>query len=173
MVIKIEIGNIVDYDCDAIVNAANFGLRPGGGVCGAIFSAAGYEELKKECAKIGFCEVGHSVITDAYNLKAKYIIHTVGPVYKGIESKELLEKAYKSTLDLADSMKLKSIAIPSISTGIYGYPKEEAAEIAIKTVCDYNASFLETVVLVCYDFDTLLLYTKKYEEKDIDDFFKL
>lgn len=163
--VRIEIGNIVEYDCDAIVNAANSRLMAGGGVCGAIFKAAGYEKLSKECMSIGWCETGHAVITKGYNLKAKYIIHTVGPIYSGYESAKDLKNAYYNTLKLADDNKLKSIAIPSISTGIYGYPKDKAAKIAVEEVVKYKSNSLEEIILVCFDKETYDLYMEELNER--------
>lgn len=161
MKVKVEIGNIVNYNCDAIVNAANSRLMAGGGVCGAIFRAAGYEELSKECMSIGWCNTGEAVITRGYNLKAKYIIHTVGPIYNGNESSKYLKSAYYNTLRLADEYKLKSIAIPSISTGIYGYPKNQASKIAIEEVVNFKATSLEEIILVCFDNETYDLYMEE------------
>ncbi|MBI4686456.1 MAG: O-acetyl-ADP-ribose deacetylase [Nitrospirae bacterium] len=131
-------GDITRQDTDAIVNAANKSLRGGGGVDGAIHRAGG-PKILEECIKIGGCETGEAVITTGGNLKAKYVIHTVGPVYRDGEHNEprLLENAYRNSLLLASSKGIKGIAFPSISTGAYGYPLEEAAEIALKTSVTY------------------------------------
>ncbi|GAB4545932.1 MAG: O-acetyl-ADP-ribose deacetylase [Thermodesulfovibrionia bacterium] len=131
-------GDITGQDTDAIVNAANKSLRGGGGVDGAIHRAGG-PRILEECIKIGGCETGEAVITTGGNLKARYVIHTVGPIYRDGEhdEPELLERCYRNSLKLASSKGIRSIAFPSISTGAYGYPMEEAAEIALRTVIDY------------------------------------
>ncbi|MEW6615612.1 MAG: O-acetyl-ADP-ribose deacetylase [Thermodesulfobacteriota bacterium] len=131
-------GDITEEETDAIVNAANSRLAGGGGVDGAIHRAGG-PAIMEECRKIGGCPTGKAVITTGGNLKAKYVIHTVGPIYRGGVGNEakLLESAYRESLKLASSKGLISIAFPSISTGAYGYPLAEAANIALKTVIDY------------------------------------
>lgn len=131
-------GDITEEETDAIVNAANSRLAGGGGVDGAIHRAGG-PAIMKECRKIGRCPTGKAVITTGGNLKAKYVIHTVGPIYRGGggNEAELLTSAYRESLKLASSKGLTSIAFPSISTGAYGYPLSEAANIALKTVIDY------------------------------------
>lgn len=118
--------DITNMNTDAIVNAVNSKLRIGVGVCGAIFRAAGEKELQKECEQIKQCPVGHAVITKGYNLKAKYIIHTVGPIYKDGNSNEanFLKSAYETSLKLANDYNLKSMAFPLISSSIYGYPQK-------------------------------------------------
>ena len=131
-------GDITREDTDAIVNAANSRLAGGGGVDGAIHRSGG-PAIMEECRKIGGCPTGKAVITTGGNLNARYVIHTVGPVYNGGGRNEaaLLESAYRESLKLASSKGLTSIAFPSISTGAYGYPLAEAANIALKTVIDY------------------------------------
>ncbi len=131
-------GDITNEETDAIVNAANSRLAGGGGVDGAIHRAGG-PKIMEECRKIGSCPTGGAVITTGGNLKAKYVIHTVGPVYRDGKNREaeLLSSAYRKSLELAVSKGIKSIAFPSISTGAYGYPIDEAAEIALKTVIDF------------------------------------
>jgi O-acetyl-ADP-ribose deacetylase (regulator of RNase III) len=131
-------GDITREETDAVVNAANFRLTGGAGVDGAIHRAGG-PSIMVECRKIGGCPTGQAVITTGGNLKAKYVIHTVGPVYQGGNKGEvhLLRSAYLSSLQLAASRGLKSIAFPAISTGVYGYPLTEAAHIALQTSADY------------------------------------
>jgi O-acetyl-ADP-ribose deacetylase (regulator of RNase III) len=137
---KLELiqGDITQQDTDAIVNAANKTLLGGGGVDGAIHRAAG-PELLAECCTLGGCETGEAVITNGYNLKARYVIHTVGPVYGrgGPSVRNLLENAYRNSLSLAVKKGIRSISFPSISTGAYGYPLDEAAETALGTVIDF------------------------------------
>lgn len=131
-------GDITHEETDAIVNAANSRLAGGGGVDGAIHRAGG-PKIMEECRKIGGCPTGSAVITTGGNLKAKYVVHTVGPIYHDGKHNEaqLLASAYQSSLELAVKKGIKSIAFPSISTGAYGYPINEAAEIALKTVMDF------------------------------------
>ncbi len=136
---KLELskGNIVFQNTEAIVNAANKRLAPGGGVAGAIHNSAG-PQLWKECKKLNGCETGEAKITKAYQLPNKYIIHTVGPVYHGTkEDPKLLKKSYLNSLKLADNNKIKSIAFPALSTGAFGYPIEKAAKIAFETIIKY------------------------------------
>jgi len=136
---KIEImqGDITKLDVDAIVNAANRSLLGGGGVDGAIHSAAG-PKLLEECRKLGGCSTGEAKITKGYNLKARHVIHTVGPVYGGKpEDGRLLTQCYFNSLQLASQNNLYSIAFPAISCGVYGYPIHDACRIAIDTVCSF------------------------------------
>lgn len=130
-------GDLTVQDVDAIVNAANSALAGGGGVDGAVHRAAG-PELLAECRRLGGCPTGEARITKGYRLKARYVIHAVGPVYQGRpEDAVLLALAYRASLELASQYALKSVAFPAISTGIYGYPKDQAALIALRTVRDY------------------------------------
>lgn len=164
--IEITLGDITTYSCDAIINAANSSLAAGGGVCGAIFDAAGYFELQKACDKIGNCKTGHAVITPGFNLKAKYVIHAVGPIYRGESSAPYLKSTYESIIKVAIENNLKSIAIPSISTGIYGYPKDEAVKIALETIINSDVSSLDKIYLVCYNqqiYDLYINEIKKYK----------
>jgi O-acetyl-ADP-ribose deacetylase (regulator of RNase III) len=131
-------GDITKEENEAIVNAANSGLRGGGGVDGAIHRAGG-PSILEECRKIGHCPTGQAVITSGGNLPAKYVIHTVGPVWSGGNRNEagLLKSAYLESLKIASKKGLKSVSFPAISTGAYGYPLNEAARIALKTAIDY------------------------------------
>ena len=163
--ITIMKGDIVSVSADCIVNAANHTLLGGGGVDGAIHHAAG-PKLLEECKTLHGCQTGEAKITKGYDLKAKYIIHTVGPVYgkeKGRE-KELLATCYLQCLTLAKKMRLKKIAFPAISTGAYGYPKEEAAEIVYQTLTDYlkQNNFFAEIMLVLYSSDSYRLYKKTF-----------
>ena len=163
MEVKIILGDITERNTDAIVNAANRELRWGSGVCGAIFRKAGGEILQKECYEKGPIKTGEAIETKGYNLKAKYIIHTAGPIYYDYskeESKRLLSNSYLNSMKLADKLGLKSIAFPSISTGVYGYPIEEASKIALKTIYNYKPETLELVEIVCFDKNTFNEYNK-------------
>src|SRR6188768_3645423 len=166
---KIEIikGDITKQSVDDIGNAANSSLMGGGGVDGAIHRAGGMailDECKKIIAKQGSCKTGEAVITTAGNLPAKFVIHTVGPVWNNGKKNEasLLAACYQNSLKLAIKHNLSTIAFPNISTGIYGYPKEEAAKIAIETVSEYlqgqNESFISKVYFVCFDEENYELY---------------
>jgi len=145
--------DITKMKVDAIVNAANTGLKIGGGVCGAIFQAAGTNELQNACDKIGGCKVGEAVITDGFHLDTKYIIHTPGPIWQGGGNQEekLLRASYMNSLKLAKEYNCDSIAFPLISTGIYGYPKEEALQIAISTISSFLIDNDMLVYLVVFD----------------------
>ncbi len=131
-------GDITTEATDAIVNAANTRLAGGGGVDGAIHAAGG-PTIMAECRKIGGCPTGQAVLTTGGDLKAKYVIHTVGPIYRGGAQGEekLLASAYRKSLELASAKHIKSISFPSISTGAYGYPIRDAARVALKTIVDY------------------------------------
>ena len=140
--IRIQNISITDLATDAIVNAANEGLWAGGGVCGAIFRAAGHDRLQEACNKIGHCDTGSAVITPGFRLKAKYVIHAVGPVWRGGKDHEpeLLYGAYYRALELAKENGCASIGFPLISAGIFGYPLEKAWEVAIKACRDFLAA---------------------------------
>ncbi|RLD40130.1 MAG: O-acetyl-ADP-ribose deacetylase [Bacteroidetes bacterium] len=153
--------DITKLAVDAIVNAANQTLLGGGGVDGAIHRAAG-PELLEECKTLNGCPTGNAKITKGYLLPAKFVIHTVGPVWRGGNNKEaaLLENCYKKSLLLAQTNNCKTIAFPNISTGIYGYPKREAAEIAVRTVQEFLKSnkLPEKVYFVCFDETNFAIY---------------
>jgi O-acetyl-ADP-ribose deacetylase (regulator of RNase III) len=156
-VVNADITKIV---ADAIVNAANSSLLGGGGVDGAIHRAGGpaiLEDCRKIIAKQGGCKTGEAVITTAGKLPAKYVIHTVGPVWNGGNKNEamLLENCYKNSLQLAVNNNCKSIAFPNISTGIYGFPKDKAAVIAVKAVLDFltTDNTIEKIIFACFDED--------------------
>jgi O-acetyl-ADP-ribose deacetylase len=163
--------DITKTKVDAIVNAANSSLLGGGGVDGAIHRAGGAEILD-ECIKIrnrqGGCKTGQAVITTAGNLPAKFVIHTVGPVWNGGLKKEsqLLAECYTNSLKLALENDVQSIAFPNISTGIYGYPKELAGEIAVKTVTNFlkENDSIEEVVFVCFDDENFRIYEELIEK---------
>lgn len=165
--IQVLQGDITQLEVDVIVNAANPSLMGGGGVDGAIHRAAG-PALQEACAVVrqhqGTCPTGHAVITMAGNLKAKAVIHTVGPVWQGGEAHEasLLQQAYHNSLQLALDNGYQTLAFPAISTGAYGYPAQEAAEIAFSTVEAFltRRSLPEIVYFVCYDAET----TQRYQQ---------
>lgn len=138
--ISIVKADITSLDTDAIVNAANNHLSAGGGVCGAIFSAAGYAELKQACDRIGFCNTGSAVITPGFDLKSKYVIHAVGPIWRGGDQDEekLLYSTYYQSLKVAKDNSCRSIAFPLVSAGIYGYPQKAAWETAISACMDFQ-----------------------------------
>ena len=139
MSLNIKLENLVKMDVDAIVNAANKELLPGGGVCGAIFQGAKSKSLEMDCKKLSPIKTGQAVITSAYNLPSKYIIHAVGPIYRdGLSGEEeFLRNAYLNSLKLAKKHSIKSIAFPLISAGIYGYPLKEACKIAVDTIREF------------------------------------
>lgn len=160
-------GDIIHQPTDAIVNAANSGLRGGGGVDGAIHRAGG-PAIMEECRKIGGCPTGQARITTGGQLPARHVIHAVGPIYRGGDRGEpkLLASAYRNSLQVADEHGLKSISFPSLSTGAYGYPMDQAARIALKTVVDYlkGETILEQVVFVLYGSSAFSAYEEALEE---------
>jgi len=159
--IQVVQGDITKLDCDGIVNAANRSLLGGGGVDGAIHRAAG-PELLAECRTLHGCRTGEAKITKGYRLRAKYIIHTVGPIYSGTaEDAAQLADCYRNSLNLAKEHDVHSIAFPAISTGVYGYPLEDATEIAVKTVAQWledQADYAMQVIFCCFDARTERVY---------------
>lgn len=154
--------DITKMNVDAIVNAANSSLLGGGGVDGAIHRAAG-KELLEECRTLKGCETGEAKITKGYNLPAKYVIHTVGPVYsksKAEECKTFLENCYKNSLNLAKQNNCKSVAFPLISAGVYGYPKYEAIDVAVDCIKMYGEEL--SVQLVLFDFEAIDIAQNNY-----------
>jgi len=162
-VLELVQGDITQQDTDAIVNAANQSLLGGGGVDGAIHRAAG-PQLLTECRTLGGCATGDAKITKGYQLKAKHVIHTVGPVYRrgSEEVRNLLASAYRRSMEVAHKNGLKRLAFPSISTGVYGYPVEEAAPIALSTVIGFLKEHpdIEQVRFVLFSVDVLKAYEK-------------
>ena len=159
--IEIHLGDITKLDCDAIVNAANKTLLGGGGVDGAIHRAAG-PELLSECRTLNGCQTGEAKITKGYKLKAKHVIHTVGPIYSNAPSDPIkLANCYRNSLEIAKENGLHSIAFPSISTGVYGYPLEEATKVAVATVLEWfeqNPDYNMKVTFVCFGEKAYNLY---------------
>lgn len=156
-----QVVDITTLEVDAIVNAANEQLAPGGGVCGAIHRAAG-PELARACADLGPCPTGQARLTRGFRLPAKFVIHAVGPVWKGGKTgePELLSSAYRAALRLASDENLRSVAFPAISTGIYGYPLQPAADIAVATVRAVleGGPSVERVVFACFSPEVLQAY---------------
>ncbi len=165
--VKIIKGDITGLDVDAIVNAANNSLLGGGGVDGAIHRAAG-PDLYKECEELKGCETGKAKITQGYKLRAKHVIHTVGPVWHGgyRNEHETLASCYQSSLDIAKRHKLKTVAFPGISTGVYGFPKDLAALIAVNESKRFlmKNSFPEKVIFVAFDEESYEIYNKLIDQ---------
>jgi len=162
--IEILQADITTLDVDAIVNAANNSLLGGGGVDGAIHRSAG-PELLAACRPLGGCKTGEAKITPGFNLKARYVIHTVGPVWHdgGQGEPELLERAYRSSFEIALKNNISTIAFPAISTGVYGYPKQQAAEIALQVMQLYSPQF-KKVIAACHSETDVLLYMEVLRE---------
>ncbi len=164
---KIELikGDITKIQTDVIVNAANSSLLGGGGVDGAIHRAGG-PEIVEECREVrniqGKCNTGEAVVTGAGNLPAKYVIHTVGPFWNGHAEKvsKLLAECYYNSLKLAESLGVKTIAFPNISTGIYRFPKDLAGKIAVDEVRNFRSDIIEKVIFVCFDDENEMIYKK-------------
>jgi O-acetyl-ADP-ribose deacetylase (regulator of RNase III) len=158
-------GDITQQDVDAIVNAANSSLLGGGGVDGAIHAAAG-PELLAACRTLGGCQTGDAKITPGYRLKARYVVHTVGPIFSGApRDAELLASCYERSLQLASGNRLRSVAFPSISTGAYGYPVDRAAPVALRAVIRYLSMHtdIELVRFVLFDRRTFQAYQQALE----------
>lgn len=168
-IIEIILGDITKLEVDAIVNAANNSLLGGGGVDGAIHRAAG-PKLLEECRGLGGCKTGEAKITKGYNLPAKYVIHTVGPVWRGGSNNEdeLLKNAYRNSLKLAKENNIKTIAFPAISTGVYAFPLDRAADIALHEVLNFlkNDDTIEKVIFAQFSDKAYKLYEDKLNEID-------
>lgn len=163
--VEMILGDITTVKADAIVNAANEGLVRGGGVCGAIFRGAG-GKLDAACRMIGHCATGDAVMTPGFDLPATYIIHTVGPVWRGGGENEpaLLASCYDKSLALAEINGLKSVAFPSISTGIFGYPTDDAAKIAVERALAFVENHAMKVMWVLFDEKTKAIYDRALAE---------
>jgi O-acetyl-ADP-ribose deacetylase (regulator of RNase III) len=161
--LTLQKGDITTLKVDAIVNAANSSLLGGGGVDGAIHKAAG-PGLLAECRTLGGCPAGEAKVTSGYNLLAKFVIHTVGPVWHGGNDNEplLLGNCYRNSLEIAENLKLRTLAFPNISTGVYRFPKQNAAEIAINEVSKFirKSEFLEEIIFVAFDDENYSIYSK-------------
>jgi len=169
-IVRAQQADITTLDVDAIVNAANSSLLGGGGVDGAIHRAAG-PELREECRVLGGCEVGDAVLTKGYRLPARFVIHTVGPIWRGGKNgePELLASCYRRCLELANNRDLATIAFPSISTGVYGYPIELAAKVAVASVSSFLAldNRLTEVIFCCFSADDLAVYQRVLRDSGI------
>ncbi|WP_292469380.1 O-acetyl-ADP-ribose deacetylase [Methanolobus sp.] len=169
-ILSVTIGDIVEQEVDAIVNAANNSLLGGGGVDGAIHFAAG-PQLLEECRTLGGCPTGEARITKGYMLPAKWVIHTVGPIWKGGNhgEEQLLTAAYKSSLILAEEYDIKSIAFPGISIGAYGFPVERAAVLAVNTIVEYlmAGSELEDIRLICFNKNAYAFYSDEVRKRNL------
>ena len=165
--IELALGDITQQKVDAIVNAANSTLLGGGGVDGAIHRAAG-PQLLEECKRLGGCPTGEARITKGYKLPAKYVIHTVGPIWRGGDRGEddLLRNCYRNTMKLAADNKIKTISFPSISTGAYGFPINRAAAIAVRTVieCLDKLKTIGRVIFICFSENDYAVYQRELAE---------
>lgn len=165
--IEVILGDITKQKTDAIVNAANKTLLGGGGVDGAIHRAAG-PKLLQTCRKLNGCETGNAKITKAFDLPAKYVIHAVGPVWRGGDQGEvkLLRNAYENSLQLAEENQCTSIAFPNISTGVYGFPKEKAAAVVSDFVNNHlpKLDFVKRIVFVCFDMENYQIYQRELKQ---------
>lgn len=170
MTLSVQIGDITKLHVDAIVNAANSSLLGGGGVDGAIHRAAG-KELEFECRMLGGCKTGEAKLTKGYNLPAGHIIHTVGPVWNnGLGTPDLLlENCYRNSMHIADTQGFESLAFPCISTGIYKFPKERAASIAIKTVsnCMETTPEIKEIIFCCFQKEDADIYLNEFQSLGI------
>lgn len=164
MKLQAVLGDITLEETDGIVNAANSTLLGGGGVDGAIHQAAG-PDLKKTCETLGGCRTGEARLTRGFNLKAKWIIHTVGPIWSGGQQNEpeLLRSCYLNCLKIAERLELQSLSFPSVSTGVYQYPVEAASEIAVQTVCSFKSQSIEQIRFICFDSTTYHHYQRGLE----------
>jgi O-acetyl-ADP-ribose deacetylase (regulator of RNase III) len=158
-------GDITGLEVDAIVNAANPALAGGGGVDGAVHRAAGQAELSAACRELGGCEPGDAKATPGFGLPARFVVHTVGPIWRGGREgePEVLASCYRRALEVAAELGARSVAFPAISTGVYGFPPDEAAAIAVATVRSVETS-VDKVVLVAFDDATLSLYRRELAE---------
>lgn len=163
MRLEAVLGDITTQQVDAVVNAANSALAGGGGVDGAIHRAAGAVQMHEACARLGGCPTGDAKATPGFALAAKWVIHTVGPRYRDGKhgEAEALASCYRRSKEVAEELGATSIAFPAISTGIYGYPPEEAAQIAVQTLKDLESGIVTLVRLVAFDDYTLSLYVRE------------
>ena len=161
-IVELVKGDITELEVDAIVNAANSRLKMGGGVAGAILRKGGWS-IQEECDRIGYCQVGGAVITGAGKLKAKYVIHAVGPRMGEGDEDRKLRNATLNSLKLAEKHGIKSIAFPAISTGIFGFPKDRCAKIMLRTAVDYlkAGSSIERVIFCLYDDETYQIFAEE------------
>lgn len=161
-------GDITRIEVDAIINAANSRLAGGGGVDGAIHAAAGREQLAEACARLGGCRTGDAKATPGFALPAKWIIHTVGPVWEGggRGEEKLLRSCYRRAVEVAEELECRSVAFPAISTGVYGYPKDQAAAVAVQTLTGLDTT-VARLLLVAFDERTAELY-RRLLGRDVD-----